>query len=56
MDKITINCVENHSKIGLPTDAEAILLMEVDGSPTQVEEDIAIIEKVCKPIIAERLK
>lgn len=48
MDKITINCVENHSKIGLPTDAEAILLMEVDGSPTQVEEDIAIIEKVCK--------
>ncbi|NLT94188.1 MAG: FAD-binding protein [Clostridia bacterium] len=47
MDKITINCVENHSKIGLPVDAEAILLIEVDGSKNQVQEDIAIIEKVC---------
>lgn len=31
MDKVTIQTVENFSKVGLPTDAEALLLIEVDG-------------------------
>ncbi|KJS88416.1 MAG: FAD-binding protein [Peptococcaceae bacterium BICA1-8] len=48
MDKITINCVEKNIKMGLPLDAEAILLIEVDGSEVQVIEEIAIIEKVCR--------
>lgn len=48
MDKITIECVENHAGLGLPIDAEAILLMEVDGSAAQVAEDIQVIENICK--------
>ncbi|KJS19568.1 MAG: FAD-binding protein [Clostridiaceae bacterium BRH_c20a] len=48
MDRVTINCVEKYTKQGLPLDVEAILLMEVDGSPAQVAEDIQIIEDVCK--------
>ncbi len=38
LDKITLNCVEDYAKIGLPRDAEAILLMEADGHPAAVED------------------
>jgi glycolate oxidase len=31
LDKITIRCVEEYTHVGLPLDAEAILLMETDG-------------------------
>lgn len=31
MDKVTIQTVENYAKVGLPVDAEALLLIEVDG-------------------------
>ncbi len=31
MDRMTIRTVEEYSRIGLPTDAEALLLIEVDG-------------------------
>lgn len=39
LDNITIKCVEDYAKIGLPTDAEAILLIETDGHPAAVEEE-----------------
>ncbi|MEW6624648.1 MAG: FAD-linked oxidase C-terminal domain-containing protein [Bacillota bacterium] len=48
MDKITIKCVEQHSSLGLPLNAEAVLLIEVDGGICQVEEDIKNIEKICQ--------
>lgn len=44
MDKATINLVEDDVKIGLPRDAEAILLIEVDGHPAQVEDDALTVE------------
>ncbi|MGB9711481.1 MAG: FAD-binding oxidoreductase, partial [Thermodesulfovibrio sp.] len=31
MDNVTIQTVENYAKVGLPTDVEALLLIEVDG-------------------------
>lgn len=31
MDKVTIQTVENYAKVGLPTEVEALLLIEVDG-------------------------
>lgn len=40
MDKGTIGAVEDFMKIGLPRDAEAMLLMEQDGNEEQVERDI----------------
>lgn len=40
MDKGTIGAVEDFMNIGLPRDAEAMLLMEQDGSEEQVERDI----------------
>ena len=41
LDRVTIRCVEDYAKIGLPLDAEAILLMETDGHPVVVEEESA---------------
>lgn len=39
LDRITIRCVEEYAHVGLPLDAEAVLLMETDGHPVVVEEE-----------------
>lgn len=36
LDRITMKCVEEYAHVGLPLDAEAILLMETDGHPVVV--------------------
>ncbi len=48
MDNVTINMVEDDVKIGLPRDAQAMLLIEVDGHPAQVEDDAATVEAQLK--------
>jgi glycolate oxidase len=48
MDSVTINCVEDHVKIGLPRDVEALLLIETDGHPEVVREEAAGIEEACR--------
>lgn len=48
LDKVTIRYVEDYTKAGLPRDAEAILLIEVDGHPAQVDEDSEKIVEICK--------
>ena len=48
LDRTTIECVEAHANIGLPTDCEAVLLMEVDGHPAQVAEQAAQIEAIAR--------
>ena len=48
LDKVTIKCVENYSHIGLPLDMEAILLIEVDGAYSVVEDEAAQIIEICK--------
>ena len=39
LDSVTINCVEDYAKVGLPRDAAAILLIETDGHSAAVEEE-----------------
>ena len=48
MDNVTINMVEDDVKIGLPRDAQAILLIEVDGHPAQVADDAITVEAQLK--------
>jgi len=48
MDNFTIRAVEKHSNAGLPLDAAALLLIEVDGHPAQVEEDAEKVESICR--------
>lgn len=48
MDQGSIRCVEEYAKIGLPVDAEAILLIEVDGSRETVEREALQVENFCR--------
>jgi glycolate oxidase len=48
LDKVTIECVEDYAKIGLPLDCEAVLLMEVDGHAAEVDEQAAQIAALAK--------
>jgi len=48
MDNFTIRAVEDYSRAGLPVDARALLLIEVDGHRAQVEEEAAKIESICR--------
>jgi glycolate oxidase len=55
MDNFTIRAVEDFSHVGLPTDAAALLLIEVDGHPAQVAEDAAKVETLCRNLGAMRI-
>ncbi len=48
LDRTTIACVEEFAHIGLPTDVEALTLMEVDGHPAQVAEAADQIEQIAR--------
>lgn len=48
MDQLTLKTVEDFAQIGLPTDIEAVLLIEQDGHPEIVEQDISKIAKLCE--------
>lgn len=48
LDRITIRCVEEYAKIGLPLDVEAILLMETDGHPSVVSEEAGKMESIAR--------
>lgn len=38
LDSTTAKCVEDYAHVGLPTNVGAVLLMEVDGHPVEVDE------------------
>ena len=56
MDKTTINCVEDFAKIGLPREMEALLLIEVDGHPAVVAEEVAGVRKVLEQVKAAEIR
>ena len=56
MDNFTIRAVEDYAHVGLPVDAAALLLIEVDGHPAQVEEDAAKVEELCRQMGAMRVR
>jgi glycolate oxidase len=56
LDRMTVRCVEDFAKIGLPTDVEALVLMETDGHPVVVEEEAAQIIALAKQHGAREVK
>jgi glycolate oxidase len=46
MDRVTVGAVEAHYHAGYPTDAGAVLLVEVDGTPESTRELTAAISKI----------
>ncbi len=47
LDAKTIRCVDDYTHVGLPLDAEALLLIEADGHPAAVAEDASRIRELC---------
>ena len=48
MDNLAINAVEDFGHFGLDRDAEVILLIEVDGHPKALEDEILEVAKICE--------
>ncbi len=48
LDKMTIDCVEDYAPVGLPREAEAVLLMETDGHPAVVAEEAEIMAELAR--------
>jgi len=56
MDNFTIRTVEDFAHAGLPVDAKALLLIEVDGHPGQVADEAEKVEAICKKLGATRIQ
>jgi len=47
MDKASISCVEQYMGLDLPTEADALLLIEVDGQLEEANQDIEQLKELC---------
>ncbi|MBI2872025.1 MAG: FAD-binding protein [Chloroflexi bacterium] len=56
MDNLAIRAVENARPVGYPTDAEAVLLVEVDGLREEVEGEGEEVGRVCQSLGARQLR
>ncbi len=56
MDDITMRCVENYLQLGLPLDAEAVLIIEVDGPIDLVEKQINQVGELSRANGAREVK
>lgn len=50
MDQSSIIAVEEYASLGLPIDVEAILLVELDGHPLAIEEEMRRVSAACKNV------
>ena len=48
MDNATIRCVEDYLHMGLPVEAGALLIIEVDGAPEALNGEVEEIQKICQ--------
>jgi glycolate oxidase len=55
MDSVCIRCVEEYTKMGLPQ-AEALVLIEVDGDGLSVEKDSQTVKRTCLETGAESVR
>jgi len=56
LDSTTIRCVEDFARVGLPTNTEALLLIEVDGHPAAVADEFAKVQIICQKHGARQIK
>ncbi|RLB81467.1 MAG: glycolate oxidase subunit GlcD [Deltaproteobacteria bacterium] len=56
MDHAAIRCVEDYLKIGLPPEAGAMLLIEVDGSRSAVDTAVLDLTEICKAFGARQIQ
>lgn len=53
MDREAVAAVEKFKPVGLPADAEAILLIEIDGYPASIQREAEKIADICQQLGAE---
>lgn len=56
LDQTTVKCVEEYAHLGLPLSVESVLLIEVDGRPSAVDEDVEVIQRICRKHNAQEIK
>lgn len=56
MDQASIVAVENYEPSNLPRDAEAIILIELDGHPAAVKDEIEKVASLCKSVGAREVR
>lgn len=56
LDRMTVQCVEDYARIGLPIDVEALLLMETDGHPAAVEDEASRMMEIARTHGAREVK
>jgi glycolate oxidase len=56
MDNACIQAVENYHPWGLPTEAEALVIIEVDGHPEAIEDEIHQCREICYKQGASNIK
>jgi glycolate oxidase len=53
IDREAINAVENFKPIGLPKNAEALLLVELDGAPSLINKEAVKLTNICRKLGGE---
>ena len=56
LDNIYIRNIEEYAKVSLPIDAEAVLLIEVDGDKEILAKQIGKIEEICQRLGAVQIR
>ncbi|MEN1967886.1 FAD-linked oxidase C-terminal domain-containing protein [Lentibacillus sp. N15] len=56
MDNASIVAVEAYEPLGLPTDVGALLLIELDGHPAAITDEMTSVEEVCDKQGAREIK
>lgn len=56
LDDMSIQCVDDYAQLGLPRDAGAMLLIEVDGPASQLDVEIAQITAICQKNAATHIE
>jgi glycolate oxidase len=56
MDNLLIQCAEDFVHVGLPRDAAALLLIEVDGPDAALDAQVEIIRQICEDEGARELR
>jgi glycolate oxidase len=56
MDQASIVAVENYEPLGLPIDAEAIVLIELDGHPSALKDEVKQAAELCKTVGARDIR
>ncbi len=55
LDREAVSAVENYKPVGLPEDAEAILLIELDGHPSAITKEAEQVSEICTRLGGEMI-